>query len=44
MILTMHRDSGDRMWNAPNDDVNAVQENSISNFGDSPCPQVVRFT
>ncbi|PLN86558.1 hypothetical protein BDW42DRAFT_190141 [Aspergillus taichungensis] len=37
-------DSGDRMWNAPNDDVNQVQENSISGFSDTPCPYVIRFT
>ncbi|PLB54190.1 hypothetical protein P170DRAFT_344431 [Aspergillus steynii IBT 23096] len=37
-------DSGDRMWNAPNDRVNKVQENSIASFGDTPCPYVVRFT
>ncbi|EFE37482.1 NlpC/P60-like cell-wall peptidase, putative [Trichophyton verrucosum HKI 0517] len=41
--LTSSRDSGDRMWNAPNDDVNQVQENSISGFGEKPCPDVVRF-
>lgn len=38
------RDSGDRMWNAPNDNVNQVQENSISGFSDTPCPYVIRFT
>ena len=37
------RDSGDRMWNAPNDDVNKVQENSIAKFGEKPCPYIVRF-
>ncbi|THC89896.1 hypothetical protein EYZ11_010647 [Aspergillus tanneri] len=37
-------DSGDRMWNAPNDRVNQVQENSISKFGETPCPSVIRFT
>ncbi|OJJ59787.1 hypothetical protein ASPSYDRAFT_900274 [Aspergillus sydowii CBS 593.65] len=37
-------DNGDRMWNAPNDDVNQVQENSISNFGEAACPYVIRFT
>ncbi|KAF9883974.1 hypothetical protein FE257_002415 [Aspergillus nanangensis] len=37
-------DSGDRMWNAPNDRVNAVQENSIEGFSDTPCPYVIRFT
>ncbi|KAL2858772.1 hypothetical protein BJX68DRAFT_141809 [Aspergillus pseudodeflectus] len=36
-------DSGDRMWNAPNDRVNKVQENSISGFGETPCPYVIRF-
>jgi hypothetical protein len=38
------RDSGDRMWNAPNDRVNQVQENSIKGFGEEPCPYVIRFT
>lgn len=42
-LLTFSRDSGDRMWNAPNDDVNQVQENNISGFGEKPCPDVVRF-
>ncbi|CAI7612126.1 unnamed protein product [Penicillium pancosmium] len=37
-------DSGDRMWNAPNDRVNQVQENSIKGFGEEPCPYVIRFT
>ncbi|OJJ02501.1 hypothetical protein ASPVEDRAFT_83996 [Aspergillus versicolor CBS 583.65] len=37
-------DNGDRMWNAPNDDVNQVQENSISGFGEAACPYVIRFT
>ncbi|KAL1954946.1 hypothetical protein VTO42DRAFT_404 [Malbranchea cinnamomea] len=37
-------DTGDRFWNAPNDRVNKVQENSISGFGDKPCPYVIRFT
>ncbi|KAM5430510.1 hypothetical protein McanMca71_006852 [Microsporum canis] len=36
-------DSGDRMWNAPNDKINKVQENSISRFGERPCPYVIRF-
>lgn len=40
----LSRDSGDRMWNAPNDNVNQVQENSISGFSDTPCPYVIRFT
>ncbi|KAK2877797.1 hypothetical protein FQN49_001195 [Arthroderma sp. PD_2] len=35
-------DSGDRMWNAPNDEINQVQENSVSGFG-SHCPDVIRF-
>ncbi|KAL6230335.1 hypothetical protein BDW75DRAFT_234493 [Aspergillus navahoensis] len=37
-------DSGDRMWNAPNDRVNKVQENSITGFGETPYPYVIRFT
>lgn len=44
MKLTQIRDSGDRMWNAPNDRVNQVQENSIAGFGEEPCPYVIRFT
>ncbi|KAI9374324.1 hypothetical protein BJX61DRAFT_540872 [Aspergillus egyptiacus] len=36
-------DSDDRMWNAPSDDANQVQENAISTFGDTPCPYVIRF-
>ncbi|GAB1194132.1 hypothetical protein APSETT444_003373 [Aspergillus pseudonomiae] len=38
-----YKDAGDRMWNAPNDRVNKVQENSIAKFGEKPCPYVVRF-
>ncbi|KAL5336037.1 hypothetical protein BJX70DRAFT_373675 [Aspergillus crustosus] len=36
-------DAGDRMWNAPNDWVNQVQENSISGFRETACPCVIRF-
>lgn len=43
-LLTRRRDSGDRMWNAPNDRINQVQENSIAGFGEEPCPYVIRFT
>ncbi|TGZ79573.1 hypothetical protein EX30DRAFT_365113 [Ascodesmis nigricans] len=32
------------MWNAPNDSVNRVQQNSIYNFGETPCPYVIRPT
>ncbi|EEP80877.1 conserved hypothetical protein [Uncinocarpus reesii 1704] len=39
-----YKDSGDRMWNAPNDRVNKVQENRITKFGAKPCPYVIRFT
>jgi hypothetical protein len=37
-------DGGDMMWNAPNDRVNRVLAMSISGFGETPCPYVVRFT
>ncbi|KAI9798409.1 MAG: hypothetical protein M1833_004803 [Piccolia ochrophora] len=37
-------DAGDRMWNAPNNRVNKVQENSIKGFSEEPCPSVIRFT
>ncbi|KAI9797313.1 MAG: hypothetical protein M1825_006024 [Sarcosagium campestre] len=33
-----------KMWNAPNDDINRVLESTISGFGESPCPNVIRFT
>jgi hypothetical protein len=37
-------DGGDMMWNAPNDQVNRVLAMSISGFGETPCPYVIRFT
>ncbi|KAK4205871.1 hypothetical protein QBC37DRAFT_301928 [Rhypophila decipiens] len=37
-------DGGNQMWNAPNDDINKVMAMSISGFGESPCPYVIRFT
>lgn len=36
-------ESGDRIWNSPNDRVNQVQENKISDF-EAPCPYVIRFS
>lgn len=38
------RDSGTRMWNAPNDQINKVLESNIATFGEKPCPKVVRFS
>ncbi|CAZ82286.1 unnamed protein product [Tuber melanosporum] len=38
------RDSGTRMWNAPNDDINKVLESNIATYGEKPCPWVVRFS
>ncbi|KAK4168399.1 hypothetical protein QBC43DRAFT_285034 [Cladorrhinum sp. PSN259] len=37
-------DGGDMMWNAPNDQINKVLAMSISGFGETPCPYVIRFT
>ncbi|KAG0138828.1 hypothetical protein HOY82DRAFT_5905 [Tuber indicum] len=37
-------DSGTRMWNAPNDDINKVLESNIATYGEKPCPWVVRFS
>ncbi|CUS07927.1 unnamed protein product [Tuber aestivum] len=37
-------DSGTRMWNAPNDQINKVLESNIATFGEKPCPRVVRFS
>ncbi|PUU80604.1 hypothetical protein B9Z19DRAFT_974397 [Tuber borchii] len=37
-------DSGTRMWNAPNDQINKVLESNIATFGEKPCPKVVRFS
>ncbi|RPA93172.1 putative NlpC/P60-like cell-wall peptidase [Choiromyces venosus 120613-1] len=37
-------DSGTRMWNAPNDRINKVIGSNIANFGETPCPKVVRFS
>ena len=36
-------DSGNRIWNAPNDEINRVKEMKISDFSDKPCPYVIRF-
>lgn len=43
-MLTLNRDNNDRFFNAPNDDINKVLESSVSNFGEKPCPYVIRFT
>ena len=37
-------DSGDRLWAAPNYDLNIVMETSILAVGDKPCPDVIRFS
>jgi hypothetical protein len=37
-------DSGDRLWAAPNHDLNRVMETSILAVGDKPCPDVIRFS
>lgn len=37
-------DSGDRLWNSPDDEINKVEEASIAGFGETPCPYVIRFT
>lgn len=37
-------DGGDMMWNAPNDQINKVLAMSISGFGETSCPYVIRFT
>jgi|ERR1700722_2759700 hypothetical protein len=37
-------DSGDRLWAAPNYDLNRVMETSILAVGDKPCPDVIRFS
>ncbi|KAG0637220.1 hypothetical protein HOY80DRAFT_1052322 [Tuber brumale] len=37
-------DSGTRMWNAPNDDINKVLESNIATYGEKPCPRVIRFS
>jgi len=44
LILGGIRDSGTRMWNAPNDQINKVLESDISKFGEKPCPKVIRFS
>ena len=37
-------DSGDRLWAAPNYNLNRVMETSISAVGDTPCADVIRFS
>jgi len=37
-------DSGDRLWAAPNYDLNRVMETSILAVGDKPCQDVIRFS
>ncbi|KAK4119464.1 hypothetical protein N657DRAFT_650116 [Parathielavia appendiculata] len=37
-------DGGDTLWNAPNDRINKVMAMKISDFNETPCPYVVRFT
>ena len=37
-------DGGNMLWNAPNDDINKVLAMKISDFGETPCPYVIRFS
>lgn len=44
VALSMDGTASERLWNAPNDRVKKVQINNISDFADTPCPWVIRFT